>query len=72
MTDDAVREIHGVACRDNNIGRSDARVTVRESEDLIVLNASSGSYGSVLTQWQARYLAAKLYRLSRRIRQRTE
>jgi hypothetical protein len=66
--DDAVRERHGCACRDASDNTA-ASVTVWESEQSIFLNRYS--YDRALTPWQARYLASKLYRLSRRIRQRS-
>lgn len=71
MMDDAVREIHGMSCCDNDVCESPVRLTIRETDELIVLK-STASHGSVMTEWQARYLAAKLYRLSRRIRQRRQ
>jgi len=71
MMDDAVREIHGMCCRNNNVGESPAHLTIRETDEAVVL-ISTANFGSVMTEWQARYLAAKLYRLSRRIRQRRQ
>ena len=67
--DDAVREQHGVRCRTVAAERP-AIVSVVESDNTIVLDATSSE--TRLTQWQARYLASKLYRLARRIRQRDE
>lgn len=69
QADDAVRERHGCSCRDS-LDYSLASVTVWERDDEIRIDSFSRS--RVLTAWQARYLASKLYRLSRRIRQRTE
>jgi hypothetical protein len=63
MSDDAIREVHG--CR--TVGGK--TVTAMETEAFIVLE-SMGT--RELTPWQARYLASKLYRLSRRVRSRTE
>jgi hypothetical protein len=69
ITDDAIRERHGVACRQQN-NDTESQITVNEGEKYVHLNGNS--YTRQLTQWQARYLAAKLYRLARRIRQRSE
>lgn len=69
VTDDAVRERHGMRCRERGL-QSDASVTIYEDEREVVIESHVGA--RCLTPWQARYLAAKLYRLSRRIRQRTE
>jgi hypothetical protein len=67
--DDAVREIHGVHARQR--GYSDlAIVVVREREGTVVIDDIKNDVE--LTPWQARYLAAKLYRLSRRIRARQD
>jgi len=69
MMDDGIRERHGVACRKS--GENQPRtVTIHEGEQCIHLDGHA--YDRALTPWQARYLAAKLYRLSRRIRNRTE
>jgi len=65
--DDAVRERHGVACRDARDG-SRAAITIWEDDHWIYLDGNSATRG--LTPHQARYLAAKIYRLSRRIRAR--
>jgi hypothetical protein len=72
MTDDAIRQIHGVACRKH--GNFVSRVTVRETDEgEIGLYASDSTNNErYLTEWQARYLAARLYQLSRRIRKRRE
>jgi len=69
MTDDAVREIHGVACRDNSAKLE--TVVIRESDSVIKFDKTIFG-GTNLTPWQARYLAAKLYRLARRIKTRTD
>lgn len=62
-----VFEVHGVSCR--MAGYSDRRsVIIREREGEIFMDARKDDL--VLTPLQARYLAAKLYRLSRRIRDR--
>jgi hypothetical protein len=68
VSDDAVREVHGCRCReaDNDRGKI---IEAMEGEQYVTI--SVGHTGVRLTPWQARYLAAKLYRLSRRIRQRT-
>lgn len=68
MSDDAIRERHGCSCRME--GNYASSVTIWEHDDLICLNGMRET--RYLTQWQARYLAAKLYRLSRRIRDRGE
>jgi hypothetical protein len=66
--DDAIREGHFVKARDDK--GNVRRVCVHERDDAIILD---GQYESaIMTPWQARYLAAKLYRLSRRIRARSE
>ncbi len=72
LSDDAVRERHGCACRKVAIGDilGQSAMTIWEGEEYV--NISSCSDVRLLTPWQARYLAAKLYRLSRRIRQRTD
>lgn len=66
--DDSIREKHGLACADPSGSRG--QVTLSEGETWIRIDSYSGHRD--LTEWQARYLAAKLYRLSRRIRQRRE
>ena len=65
-TDDAIRERHGCACRTGENYAS--TVTVWESESWIYLDGACKD--RALTPWQARYLAAKLCRLSRRVRDR--
>lgn len=67
MTDDAIRERHGVKTLADEVYEE---VILREREQTIVL--ALGGNRAAMTQWQARYLAAKLYRLARRIRQRGE
>ena len=68
MTDDAIRERHGCACMKEQTKRGS--VTVWEGENSVWLDGDY--YDRSLTPWQARYLAAKLYRLARRIRARSE
>ena len=68
-TDDAVRERHGCACREAP-GNSVSHITVWETDFGVHLSGSASVRD--LTPWQARYLASKLYRLARRIRQRSE
>ncbi len=67
MVDDAIRERHGLACRELG-DNSPTEIIVWELDGHIAINGHCRS--RYLTQWQARYLAAKLYRLSRRIRDR--
>jgi hypothetical protein len=67
MTDDAIRERHGVKTQPDETYEE---VILREREQTLTL--SVGTSKVAMTQWQARYLAAKLYRLARRIRQRGE
>jgi len=67
MGDDAIRERHGCACREGE-DQKPSSVTIGETEGSIWLDRCF-EYRT-LTPWQARYLAAKLYRLSRRIRDR--
>lgn len=67
--DDAVREHHGVSCREGD-NEKRSSISIWEGESLVHID---GNYTSRhLTEWQARYLAAKLYRLSRRIRARRD
>jgi len=66
---DGVHEIHGTSCRENNAGRTPALCSIEERGYTVILKGT-GQFGSVLTSAQARYLASKLYRLARRIRQR--
>lgn len=67
--DDGIRERHGVSRRINNAGRVGREpITVSERDFDVVVECHS--FGGVLTEWQARYIAAKMYRLSRRIRDR--
>jgi len=63
MLDDGIRERHGVRC-------TIRPVTIQENDDHIALEGCFEE--RKLTEFQARYLAAKLYRLARRIRQRKE
>ena len=67
MADDAVRERHGCSCVESN-DLSRTSITIWEGEEFIQIDGNHRA--RALTEWQARYLAAKLYRLSRRIRQR--
>lgn len=67
MTDDAVREIHGVKAMRARVDDSE-RIILREGETGIT--AIMGTEWSILTPWQARYLARKLYHLARRIESR--
>ena len=69
MVDDAVRERHGCACREGAAHLSSS-VTIWEGETMIYINGNSEA--RILTVWQARYLASKLYRLSRRIKNRQQ
>lgn len=66
VTDDGIRERHGVDCRDasNNL----ECVVIGECGEYVRIDRAIGE--RFLTEWQARYLAAKLYRLARRIRAR--
>jgi hypothetical protein len=66
--DDAVREVHGCKCAPNGPSWETGVLISEMGDDLIRLQL--GNKDGALTQWQARYLAAKLYRLSRRIRAR--
>lgn len=61
MNDDSIRESHGCKC----LSRS---VFMREVDTDIIMEIVGGT--AVLTRWQARYIASKLYRLARRIRDR--
>lgn len=69
MSDYSIRERHGVACRELG-DLSQCSITIWETEDYIAIDGHHRV--RALTAWQARYLAAKLYRLSRRIRDRVE
>ena len=66
MTDDGIREKHGVSCADHQMCRSS--VLISEREETILIDACYSERN--LTEWQARYLASKLYRLARRLRAR--
>ena len=68
VTDDAVREMHGVKASPTK--DMEREVILREHDEVIDIGV--GHWHARLTPWQARYLAAKLYRLARRIRQRAE
>jgi len=68
MTDDGIRERHGVACREREATASN--VLGWEEEQAVRLNDCS--YTRAMTPVQARYLARKLYRLARRIERRLE
>ncbi len=65
--DDGIRERHGCTCRDR-ITNGERFATLQERGQTVVVTVNDCE----LTEWQARYLAAKLYRLSRRIRNRRE
>ena len=67
MGDDAIRETHGCKCAQTDVAH-EREVLVSETDALILLRL--GHAKAKLTRWQARYLATKLYRLSRRIRDR--
>jgi hypothetical protein len=69
-TDDAIREAHGCLAAQADACHRREVLLREERDDLVYI--SVGSEKARLTPWQARYLASKLYRLSRRIRQRTE
>ena len=71
MTDDAIREVHGVQARENTTGKSPETIVIRERDGEIVIHGMHYQ-GAILTRWQARYLASKLYRLARRVREREE
>ena len=68
MEDDAVRERHGVSCRECTCDKTAAVLLIEGESDVFV--EISKFDGARLTPWQARYLASKLYRISRRIRNR--
>lgn len=69
MTDDGIRERHGMRCM-KATDLSLTSITIYEGERYVTFDGPY--YERSLTPYQARYLAAKLYRLSRRIRQRSE
>ena len=69
-SDDAIREAHGCLAANADATHRREVLLREERDDLIYITV--GGEKARLTQWQARYLASKLYRLSRRIRQRTE
>lgn len=67
--DDVIRERHGCECREagaNSVGS----ITIWEVDNHVFIDYHIRN--RYLTAWQARYLAAKLYRLSRRIRARSD
>lgn len=66
--DDAIRERHGCACREGSSATTRSHVEILEGEQYVHLSGNIST--RQMTPWQARYLAAKLYRLSRRIRAR--
>jgi hypothetical protein len=66
MTDDGIRERHGMQCVEQEATTSN--VLVYEGEQTIRLN--SCAFTRKMTPAQARYLARKLYRLARRVEQR--
>lgn len=70
VTDDAVREVHGVRCILADGSAAKSYIRIYEEDSYIFLDGKLSE--RAMTPWQARYLAAKLYRLARRIRQRTE
>ncbi|MBB6424993.1 hypothetical protein [Sphingopyxis sp. JAI128] len=61
--DDGIRERHGLTTGNQGI-------VITETERHVCLEGHAGDRN--LTEWQARYLAAKMYRLARRIRARRE
>lgn len=68
MTDDGVRERHGMRSWESICGETN--ITVWEAEDALWINGHSAARR--MTPAQARYLARKLYRLARRIDTRNE
>jgi hypothetical protein len=69
VSDDGIREMHGVRCFASTEEKETA-ISVWEDGAWVCVNPSK--YMRYMTKEQARYLAAKLYRLSRRIRDRAE
>lgn len=71
--DDSIRETHGMACRKLTSTDKPTRpsaVVIWESDSSVIMK---GCYEERhLTPWQARYLARKLYRLARRVENRSE
>lgn len=53
-----------------SLDRPRASIIIRERDECIEVDQLTTP--RELTPWQARYLAAKLYRLARRVRARTE
>ena len=68
MTDDGVRERHGVMARDNLHNRHPLTVFEREDKACIPRPPTD----LFLTPADARYFARQLYRVARRIEQRNE
>lgn len=68
-TDDGIREVHGVRCRYADFTNPQS-IVIRETDDGV--HMSKPEANALMTEWQARYLASRLYRLARRIRQRRE
>lgn len=67
MADDGIRERHGMRCTTQSNGYQ--QIIVREADDgLVCIDAYH--YERQMTMREARYLASKLYRLARRIRDR--
>jgi hypothetical protein len=63
--EDGIREHHGCSCRDR-VTSAPALAKVSERDGTIIVQA----HDLELTEWQARYFAAKIYRIARRIRAR--
>ena len=68
MNDDAIRESHRCKCLCVSSTVYEPRVLLRENDDSIVFSICGAT--AELTRWQACYIASKLYRLARRIRDR--
>jgi hypothetical protein len=69
VTDDGIRERHGMKCTQLTGGSGNIQAW-EDEQSVRVEHSSSG--GAALTIWQARYLARKLYRLARRIEKRQD
>jgi hypothetical protein len=69
VTDDAIRERHGVTARQDGFANPTAVTLVERDRDIMLARPASDV---ALTIWQARYLARKLYRLARRIENRNQ
>lgn len=68
-TDDGIRERHGCTClQGNTTAPIPASIHVWEGNQYVHVDAFPSS--RQMTPEQARYLAAKLYRLARRVRAR--